>query len=265
MALYLPTAGDKLTAARLKTYYDLLKGIAGGEDAVRLAKNVDDTLLLQPTVDPASVVKLFRVKSQAGTEKYAVRSDGVPVLCDQAGTPGSLEDGMLWRNGSLFYGRIGGATVALFTPAAASIIYAVRSPADVTNSTVDPADITGLSFSVLANKDYFFEAQLIFQTAATTTGIALGVNAPSTPTSIATVGQIAQATGVLSGFFINNNGYVGPTPDVAAANTSYPAFLRGVLQNGASAGTFSVRLASEVGGSVVRVKAGSVLRWQQLN
>ena len=118
MTLYQAVAGAKITAAEWNTIYNLLKGVVGGEDTVRLANNVAGTFMLQPNTDPASVVHLFPIKTQAGVEKFALRSDGVPVLADQAGTPGSLENGMLWRNGDKFYGRLGGATVELITPAA---------------------------------------------------------------------------------------------------------------------------------------------------
>lgn len=116
MGLYRAVAGAKITAAEWNTIIGLLKGDVGAEDPIKLAGNVADTLLLQPNSDPASVVDLFRIKTQAGVEKYAVRSDGAIVLADQGAEVGSLENGLIWRNGSKFYGRLGGATVELFTP-----------------------------------------------------------------------------------------------------------------------------------------------------
>jgi hypothetical protein len=115
MGIYQAVVGAKITAAEWNTYYNLLKGVVGGEDTVRLANNVADTLLLQPNTDPGSVVHLFPIKTQAGVEKWALRSDGIPVFVDQAGTPGSLENGMLWQNGGKFYGRLGGATLEMTT------------------------------------------------------------------------------------------------------------------------------------------------------
>jgi len=115
MGLYQAVAGAKITAAEWNTIYNLLKGVVGGEDPVRLAGNVAGTFMLQPNTDPASVVHLFPIKTQAGVEKFALRSDGIPVLAHQGGTPGSLENGMIWRNFSTFYGRLGDATVELFT------------------------------------------------------------------------------------------------------------------------------------------------------
>jgi len=117
MGLYQAVAGAKITAAEWNTYYNLLKGVVGGEDTVKLANNVADTLLLAPNDSPASPVKLFRVSQEPDWPgDFAVRSDGAIYLGDQYGTPGSLENGLIWRNGAKFYGRLNGATVELFTP-----------------------------------------------------------------------------------------------------------------------------------------------------
>ena len=130
MGLYQAVAGAKITAAEWNTYYNLLKGVVGGEDTVRLAGNVAGTFSLRPNTDPASVVHLFPIKNAAGAEKFALRSDGIPVLADQITLPGSLEDGMIWRAGTRFWGRLANATVELlgalssfYLPATAFMVY----------------------------------------------------------------------------------------------------------------------------------------------
>lgn len=51
--------------------------------------------------------------------------------------------------------------------------------ADVVNSTNALADVTGMSFAALANTTYLIELVGVFQTAATTTGIAVALDIPS--------------------------------------------------------------------------------------
>lgn len=265
MGLYQAATGELITAARWNTIYNLLKGVAGGEDTIRLANNVTGTLRLQPNSNPASPVRLFDIRPAGGATTYfALRSDGVPVLCDKGGDPGSLEDGMLWRNGSKFYGRLGGATVELFTPAAASIIYATRLASDLTSTATALANATGLSFAVEANKDYRWDADLTFRSAATTTGIHLAVSGPASPTSCCCMIMIADGGTSQADWGTGyDNGQMSAA--VYAADTDYPARLSGIFRNGANAGTFILRFASEVAASQVTIKAGSVIRWQQLN
>lgn len=115
MGLYRAVVGAKITAAEWNTIIGLLKGDVGAEDTIRLAAGLNDVLRFQPNSDPGSVVNLLTVKNAAGTTKWALRSNGLLWFVDQAGTPGSLSDGMLWRDGSKFYGRLNGATVEITT------------------------------------------------------------------------------------------------------------------------------------------------------
>ena len=144
----------------------------------------------------------------------------------------------------------------------------VRVTADVSNSTTTFADITGLSFSVDANKDYIFEAWLIFQTAATTTGIAIAGNGPASPTAFVLHAAIPVGiTLYASDSNLASRAYDTGTPstgiDVANANTL--AHVVGILRNGVNAGTFALRFKSEVAASAVTIKIGSVLRYRQTN
>jgi hypothetical protein len=112
MGVYQAVVGAKITAAEWNTLYNLLKGVVGGEDTIKLANNVEDTLLLEPNDSPPSPVDLFRVSQEPGWPGYfAVRSDGAVYLGDQYMTPGTLENGLLWRNGQVLYARLDEATV----------------------------------------------------------------------------------------------------------------------------------------------------------
>jgi hypothetical protein len=76
MALFSWSTGDRITATRLNTVYNLFKGVSGGEDTIRLAHNVENTLQLRPTSDPASDVALFTVDLADGTARLGIWSHG---------------------------------------------------------------------------------------------------------------------------------------------------------------------------------------------
>src|SRR4029453_14880078 len=71
-----------------------------------------------------------------------------------------------------------------------------RVTANVTTSATTFADITGLSFALSANTDYYFRFVLPHSSAASTTGIRFAVNGPTSPTALRVGGVIPlSATG----------------------------------------------------------------------
>ncbi|MFH0948082.1 MAG: hypothetical protein V1833_03690 [Elusimicrobiota bacterium] len=60
----------------------------------------------------------------------------------------------------------------------------VRITSDISTTSESLIDATGLSFSILANKDYIFEVSLIYTTGATNRGITLAVNGPASHMAI---------------------------------------------------------------------------------
>lgn len=141
-------------------------------------------------------------------------------------------------------------------PAGPSGVTSVRLTADRTNSALALADATGLNFAVTAGKFYGFKFLVMFQTAATTTGIQLAVNAPAnnfivyrveTPTSLtATTDSSRRAV---------NTGAATTAIDAANANTL--AVIEGLV-NPTANGTLIVRFGSEVASSNAVIKAGSI-------
>ncbi|HVE24809.1 MAG TPA: hypothetical protein VNC22_05375 [Sporichthya sp.] len=137
----------------------------------------------------------------------------------------------------------------------------VKLTADVTNSTVTLADVTGLAFTAAASTDYDFEYLIAFTSAAVTTGLALALNGPGTPTLLACRIEvpISASTEVDRHTNTYNTEALGTAVDVA----SVPRLARivGVLRNGSTAGPVIARFRSEVAGSAVTIKAGSIARW----
>ena len=131
-----------------------------------------------------------------------------------------------------------------------------RLGADVTNSTTTLANATGLSIALAANSTYALNVQVMFQTAATTTGIRLTQTVPSGATVVA---QWDTPTSLTARTLANQRaadaGAASTAMDVANANTLATGTL--LVVTGASAGSLQIRFASEVAASNAVIKAGS--------
>ena len=127
-------------------------------------------------------------------------------------------------------------------------------------------DLTGLSFAVAANKDYLVEGDILYTTAAATTGIGFAVNGPAAPISLGGMWWAFTAnTTALYHRASQYNAINTASTGVANANATEYAGMRWFFRNGANAGTFQIRWASEVNTSQVRAHVGSVVRWRLLN
>lgn len=127
--------------------------------------------------------------------------------------------------------------------------------ADVANSTVTPAAATGLSFAAAANTMYLVEVIGTFQSAATTTGIALALDIPSG--SVAGIAVHQSNTATLTGAEQIADGVTaGATTGVRAAATNVPIRANFIVSVGATAGQVQLLFRSEVAASAVTLKAG---------
>ena len=134
----------------------------------------------------------------------------------------------------------------------------VRLGADVSNSTTTLANVTGLAIALAANSTYAIDARVMFQTAATNTGLRLTQTVPSGATHVAQWNTPTSLTArTLANQRAADTGAASTGVDVANANTlATGSFL---VITGATAGTLQIRFASEVGGSNAVIKAGSNL------
>ncbi len=142
-----------------------------------------------------------------------------------------------------------------------------RTTGDVSNSTTSFADVTGLSFAVEPNKDYIFEAWLIFQSNTLTTGIKFAINGPGSPAAVAMIAHIPISLGLYASCVTlasraYNVGTASASVDIINANLLCK--IDGLFRNGANAGTLTIRFAAETTGTV-KVMTGSVLRSRQTN
>jgi hypothetical protein len=138
----------------------------------------------------------------------------------------------------------------------------VTTAGDVTNSTTTYADVTGLSFAVVSGETYWFQASVLYDAAATTTGSKWSINGPASPTRVAFKYSVSLTTTTTTDG--NANFYDLPTASNAtsAYTNANVALLEGFITPSAS-GTVTVRFGSEVAASAITVKAGSILRWRK--
>lgn len=126
--------------------------------------------------------------------------------------------------------------------------------ADVANSTVTLAPVTGLSFAATPNTSYLLQVFGALQSAATTTGAALAVDIPS-GTVIGQTVINSSTTGVLATEQIVDNATTGVTTGVRAANTNIPVQAWFRIDVGATGGTVQLQFRSEIAASAVTMKA----------
>ncbi len=164
---------------------------------------------------------------------------------------------------------VGGGETALHSHAAGGgeSENIVRTTADVTNSTTTFANVTGLTFAMDPNKDYIFEAWLIFQSNTAGTGIKFAVNGPPSPAAVVMLAHIPIAlTLYASCVTLASRAYDTGTPSVSVdtINANLLCKIDGIIRNGVNAGTFAIRFAAETTGTV-KIVTGSVLRYRKVN
>lgn len=119
-------------------------------------------------------------------------------------------------------------------------------------------NVSGLGFAVTAGNYYSFEFVVLFQSAATTTGLRLGLTLPAATVYSASVDIPIAADGAggsMQGWLTTSGDSVLGT-GVQAATTTYAATIRGLILPSAS-GTLQVQAATEVASSAITIKQGS--------
>lgn len=145
-------------------------------------------------------------------------------------------------------------------PTASSNVVTTKGTTQLTENAATLTNITGLSFSLTANRMYHFKFVGTFRSAATTTGLGLSLTGPAL-TYAGWSAQIEQAAAGTDQFYTytvaNSLSFIGASQSVVAANTDYLWEVEGFVQPSA-AGTLQLQFRSEVSGSTVTLKAGSV-------
>lgn len=146
----------------------------------------------------------------------------------------------------------GGDTVVKITADQASVVTAL-------------ANTTGLSFAVTSGTYYRFTGLIVFRTAATTTGLRLGLTCPAFTVMTARV-EIPSAADAASGDWqgwVTSSGDSVVGPGVQAANTDYLAKIEGIILPSAN-GTVQLQHATEIAASAATVRPGSHIAYRSI-
>lgn len=154
-----------------------------------------------------------------------------------------------------------GSTLTVATSIATTIAY---KSSDQTLIGTAYTDVSGTGLSVAANTDYWFEFYILVDSDAVTTGIDISCNGPAAPTSVTirhTYWTTATAIGTKGA-----SAYDFDTANTASNGTAARVFeVRGILRNGANAGTLIARAKREAVGTGPNVRAGSFGRLTKLS
>lgn len=118
-----------------------------------------------------------------------------------------------------------------------------------TVSTTTFANVSGMSFSALANTKYLITLNGAYQTAATTTGISLALDVPTGATIIGQNIVSTSATALGGTEQIADATTTGATTGVRAINTNTPIQCFWIVSVGGTAGTIQLMQRSEIAAS----------------
>lgn len=140
----------------------------------------------------------------------------------------------------------------------------IELAADVANATTAFANVTGLSFPVLAGVNYRFKGLIVYTPNAATTGIRVSLTGPANPTLLAyAVGSFLSNVGGAANRWDNaQNTYDAGTVSTGALAGTNILEIIGFIRPSAN-GTLQLRFASEVAvANGIIIRAGSTLeRW----
>ena len=148
--------------------------------------------------------------------------------------------------------------------AAVNTMNLVALTADVVNNNATAntmQNVTGLSFAVNPGESYWFRASIAYTAAATATGSRWSISGPASPTFLAYKSEYSLTTTTNT---VNEglSAYDSPAASNATSATTGAnmAIVEGVIRPSGN-GNVTLRCASEVGGSAITAKAGSLLQW----
>ncbi|MGB2874583.1 MAG: hypothetical protein WBB76_03825 [Gaiellaceae bacterium] len=135
-----------------------------------------------------------------------------------------------------------------------------KASADNTNATTTLSSATGLDLALAANTTYTFEYRILFQSAATNTGISLAVTGPAGASLVSYTIHTPVSNGGTGGLYSGFGSAwdtAATATNVGTANTTYLAQIVGIVKTGASAGTLTPRFSSSRNGNQVTLKTSS--------
>ena len=202
----------------------------------------------------------------------AIQAADVPTLNQNtSGSAGSVVNSLTAGTGITFSSGTtynGSAAITINTTSYTPTIDRLTSTQQSTATAL--ADVTQLVRALAANATYSINCFVTFQSAATTTGLNLGFTSPTgcvcSVEVVVPVTSTAAASQLRTTFpnaAATNTGNVLGT-GVTAINSNHTARISGIITNGANAGNFQVRFATEVNASAITLQTSSVMVLERL-
>jgi hypothetical protein len=151
------------------------------------------------------------------------------------------------------------AVSALAGPTCTSLSAVLTS--DYTNATAGATNVTGLSFPIVASKNYAISCKLIYQGSASTTTMTLNSTGPASPTKVTAQTVMDTTSGSSAAFFSGATDgttfafALGPPSAIVTTATDLFATLDVGIINGVNAGTW--QLTATDGTGTLTIRAGS--------
>lgn len=241
----------------------------------RIGVNTNNTTDVNLVPAPASSTQ--RVIDFISVFNADTVSATVTIKLDANGTESIIWKGILQTGEKLQYTDDRGFSVldtngltktASFTnvavPAVNSLNVVVMT-GDVVNNNATAntiADVTGLSFNVVAGETYWFEFVIPYTSAATTTGSRWSINGPANPTLLNYRSEytLAATTTTVNSATAYDIPAASNATSLANGNV---ATIWGIIKPSQN-GTVIARFASEIANSAITAKAGATLRWMRI-
>ena len=136
-----------------------------------------------------------------------------------------------------------------------------RKTADQIFSSTTAVSVTTLSFPVTSGRTYKYKFHIVYTSAATTTGLKLGLGYPTSLTfvALANISSGADGTGAYFQGTINTSGdVVTATATSSTSANGHIAFVEGIIVPTAN-GTVELIAGSEIALSNITIKTGSLV------
>jgi len=243
--------------------------------AGRTAINTNNTTAVDISGSPASSTQrvidsltIYNADTVNATVTIRLNANGTTYILFKC-TLG-IGELLMYQEGSGFYvvSNAGGLknSTNQGTNATSSIIQTVVLGADVVNNQAIAntlQDVTGLSFANSVGSSYWFKFLISYTAALSSTGSRWTINGPA----FTRLSYTSEYT--LTATTSTRNGAVQAYDSPAACNATSVvaqnlAVIEGIISGCTNLSTLVARFASEVGGSAITAKAGSVLYYQQI-